>query len=73
MRNIEIRLLRMESQCQRAAPGQGCVFASDEAARAAGAVGGVLIIGPVMTPDQWGEAARKQQTELTREKAHGQH
>ncbi len=73
MRNIEARLVRMETQRLRTTPGLGYVFDSTEAACAAGAMGGVLIIGPVMTPDQWCEAARKQQTELTRGQTHGQH
>ena len=48
----------------------GCVFASEEDARAAGVRGGWLCIGPTMAPDEWAAAAKVQQAALC-EASHG--
>lgn len=44
----------------------GCVYESEQAARAAGATGGVLLIPAALPTDEWCAAAKAQQAELTR-------
>ncbi len=42
----------------------GFVFAGELEAEQAGAVGGVLVIGPIMSPEEWAAAAKIQQSVL---------
>lgn len=44
-----------------------CAYPSEAAARAAGATGGWLMIGPTMASDEWAAAAQLQQAELIKD------
>lgn len=61
MKTLKARIARLERQ----KPGHGrFVYPSMEAARAAGATGGLLIVRGVMTLDEWMRVAPAQQAKL---------
>ena len=63
MKALSKRLRLLERQRQRQTVAPFC-FASMADAVAAGATGGLLIVGPVMEPAEWCALAKAQQTEL---------
>ncbi len=67
MATTKIRIEKLEQQVRHHGPDVGWVFPSMEAAAAAGATGGVLIIPTVMGAEEWCEMARMQQAELVRD------
>ena len=64
MKSINVRVAHLEALRERTGPKHGCVFASIEDARAAGATGGILIISAVMGVAEWNEMAAAQQAQL---------
>ena len=61
--SLKRRLMALETDNNRATGGE-LVYSTIEEAERAGMTGGVLIIGPVMTPEEFASVAPAQQRQL---------